>query len=126
MKFTNYYGIDISKSKFDVVDQSGVYHQYSNDLSGFKGFVSSLGDGSCCVMESTGVYHQQLANYLSAKGLYVSVVNPIVTKRFMQMHLRRHKTDKADAAMICLYAQQYLAPQYKAPPGLPGRMPNAV
>lgn len=116
MKFTNYYGIDISKSKFDVVDQSGVHTQYSNDLAGFEMFSKALEEGSCCVMESTGVYHQQLANYLCSKDIYTSVVNPIVTKRFMQLHLRRHKTDKADAEMLCAYAQQYAAPRYTPPP----------
>lgn len=116
MEFTNYYGIDISKDTFDVMDRSGLHSKYSNDLKGFKAFYDSLSIGSCCLMESTGSYHQQLANFLSSKEVYVSVINPIVTKRFMQMQLRRHKTDKADAGMLCLYAQHYVSARYTPPP----------
>ena len=105
-KFTNYYGIDISKDVFDVVDQAGKHHQYSNNKEGFKQFYKQLNKTGCCVMEATGVYQVQLADYLHAKGIFVSVVNPLVIKRFIQMNMRRIKTDKADAKMICKYAQQ--------------------
>ena len=35
-KNKQFYGIDISKDVFDVVDQEDNHHQYSNDHSGFK------------------------------------------------------------------------------------------
>jgi transposase len=57
-------------------------------------------------MESTGSYHQQLAHYLNDKQVKVSVVNPLVVKRFIQMKLQHNKTDKSDAKMIALYAQE--------------------
>lgn len=105
-EFKNYYGIDISKDVFDVVDENGKHTQYSNTTKGFKLFNGSIDLGSCFVMEATGVYHVQLAEYLYSKGHFVSVVNPLILKRFIQMNLRRIKTDKADAEMICKYAQQ--------------------
>ena len=56
-------------------------------------------------MEATGYYHQQLAYFLFEKGIKVSVENPLSVKRFGQMRLSKVKTDKADAKMICMYAQ---------------------
>ena len=57
-------------------------------------------------MEATGCYHHKLAMFLYEKGIIVSVVNPLVIKRFIQMKLRRLKTDKSDAFMIYSYASE--------------------
>ena len=65
-------------------------------------------------MESTGVYHQQLADYLYSRGRFVSVLNALVIKRYIQMHMRRVKTDKADAAMICRYAMSHELRPYQS------------
>jgi transposase len=105
-KSINYFGIDISKDVFDVVNTSGDYFQYENNFKGFKKFVKELDGSSHCVMESTGYYHQQLAYFLLEKEIKVSVENPISVKRFIQMKLSKIKTDKSDAKMICEYAQQ--------------------
>lgn len=115
-KFTNYYGIDISKDVFDVVDCNGIHHQFDNHLKGFKNFLKIVEPQSCCVMEATGVYHAQLANFLYEHGVFTSVVNPLVIKRFIQMNLRRVKTDKADAEMICKYAQLNALKSYEPAP----------
>ena len=52
------------------------------------------------VMEATGIYHARLALKLYESGRCVSVVNPLVIKRFAQMQLSRVKSDKADADLI--------------------------
>ena len=56
-------------------------------------------------MEYTGSYYQQLAIYLYENDVSVSVINPLVLKRFIQMKLQHNKTDKGDAKMIVQYAQ---------------------
>ena len=103
--YTDYFGIDISKETFDVVNKRGQHFQFSNDTKGFTRFNKIITQGSICVMEVTGIYHLRLAKYLHSKNILVSVVNPLRIKRFSQMLLRRNKTDKADARMICRYAQ---------------------
>lgn len=115
-KSKNYYGIDISKDVIDVMDKNGKHKQYANELKGFKQLLKQTDAESYFVMEATGVYHSQLANYLYEKGEQVSVVNPLVIKRYMQMNLRRIKTDKADAEMISKYAQQNELQAYKPAP----------
>lgn len=104
-EITNYFGIDISKDVFDVVDSCGNHFQFSNCKEGFDDFLGILDIYSHCVMESTAFYHVQLANALFQAGIKVSVENPLAVKRFIQMHLSRVKTDKSDAKMICQYAQ---------------------
>jgi len=100
-----YFGIDISKDVFDVMNSNGNYFQFENDHIGFKKFVKLLSQKSHCVMEATGYYHYKLAYYLVENNIKVSVENPLSVKRFIQMRLSKIKTDKSDAKMICLYAQ---------------------
>lgn len=105
-KSTLFFGIDISKDSFDVYSDKMGYNSYSNTKDGFKAFLKVLNRASHCVMEATGCYHHKLAMFLYEKGIKVSVVNPLVIKRFIQMKLRRLKTDKSDAFMIYSYASE--------------------
>ena len=101
----SYFGIDISKDVFDVVDSKGNHYQFENDFKGYKAFKKLLDNESHCVMEATGYYHYKLAYYLLENEIKVSVENPLSVKRFIQMKLSKVKTDKSDAKMICEYAK---------------------
>ncbi|RLD71698.1 MAG: IS110 family transposase, partial [Bacteroidetes bacterium] len=114
--YTDYFGIDISKETFDVVNKNGKHFQFSNDIKGFAQFKRIITQGSICVMEVTGIYHLCLAKYLYSKNILTAVVNPLRIKRFSQMLLRRNKTDKADARMISLYAQDQKVDLWKPAP----------
>ena len=105
-KDIKYFGIDISHLVFDVTDSDGNYHQFKNNVTGFKKFIKHLGAASHCVMEATGYYHYQLAYYLQENSIKVSVENPLAVKRFIQMRLSKIKTDKSDSKLICEYAKQ--------------------
>lgn len=113
-KYTEIYGVDISKDVFDVQNSKGDYFQLSNDEKGFKNFVKKLSKGELVVMEATGYYHYCLAQYLYQQGYMVSVVNPLSVKRFIQMKLSKIKTDKSDAKAICDYAILNEVPLYTA------------
>jgi len=105
---TNYTGIDISKSFFDVAVPNGELHRYykfSNDESGFKELLKVLGADSHVIMEASGPYYLRLACNLYEQGISVSVVNPLVIRRFCQMRLSRAKTDKKDSRMIAEYGR---------------------
>ncbi len=105
-KSTIFVGIDISKDTFDIHDGVEGHFQFRNDLKGFALFAKRLKPGHWCVMEATGCYHQRLAIYLYEMGVHVTVVNPLVIKRFIQMKLNHVKTDRSDAMMICRYGQE--------------------
>lgn len=102
-KNTDYYGIDISKSTFDVYNEKAGHHQFKNDKTGFKTFVDFLDKNSHCIMEATGYYHYPLACFLVNNSIDVTVENPLKIKRFVQMKLSKVKTDKADAKFIWEY-----------------------
>lgn len=99
------YGIDVSKDTIDVVCKKE-HWIFENNTKGFKQFKKTIKDKSLCLMEVTGIYHLQLATFLYKNDIDVAVINPLSIKRFSQMHLRRNKTDKADAKMIALYGEK--------------------
>lgn len=101
-KSIKFYGIDILKDVFDVLNQEGVYYQFTNDYKDFKKFTKVLKPNNHCVMEATGCYHFRLAYYLQENSSLVSVENPLSVKRFIQMKLSKIKTDKSDSKMIYL------------------------
>ncbi|MDP9077281.1 MAG: IS110 family transposase [Bacteroidota bacterium] len=105
---TNYTGIDISKSFFDVAFSNEgrySYYKFSNDRDGFKALFKILPLDSHVVMEASGPYYLQLACFLHDEGIAVSVINPLVIRRFSQMRMSRAKTDKKDAKMIAEYGK---------------------
>jgi transposase len=112
-------GFDVSKSYFDLSvlgsDKKAFTSQFSNNAQGFKALSAVLPADAHCVMEATGPYYMQLAMWLFNAGFRVSVINPLVIRRFAQMQLRRVKTDKADASLIAEYGR-FTNPQTWRPP----------
>ena len=112
-------GIDISKDSFDIAYREnggfryGTYEQCEAGYEGFIKHIKSLGVELHCVMEATGIYHLRLAVRLHRAGFKVSAINPLVIKRYGQMRLRRTKTDKADAQLICEYAEHNELPLWQ-------------
>jgi transposase len=103
---TNYAGVDISKEFFDVAIKGAEgyrYFKFSNDAAGFVSLLNILPASCRVVMEASGPYYLRLACYLTMEGTGVSVVNPLVIRRFCQMRMSRAKTDKKDALMIAEY-----------------------
>ncbi len=100
-------GIDISKQTFDVSflkeNKKWEHKVYHNNKTGFKQLIKAVGLNNTFVMEASGPYYLQLANFLHEKGVKVSVVNPLVIKRYSQMKMIRAKTDKKDAQIIASY-----------------------
>lgn len=115
---TNYTGIDISKLFFDVaIPFEGKYRHYkfSNDEVGFKALLKVLPEGAHLVMEASGPYYLRLATFVFEQKMAVSVINPLVIRRFCQMRMSRTKTDKKDAVMIAEYGKTERPALWKAP-----------
>jgi transposase len=103
-------GIDISKERFDVALLRGgkyKHKKFRNARKGFEelsGWLGKLGVETLhACMESTGIYGEELAEYLYDQGFSVSMVNPARIKGFAQSELRRSKTDKLDASLIARF-----------------------
>lgn len=102
-------GIDVSKQTFDVAwqeSEQGNHQVFAYTDEGIAELLGSTPEDSHYVMESTGIYHTRLALKLHQAGRAVSVINPLVIKRYAQMQLSRVKSDKADAALISRYGRE--------------------
>lgn len=108
------YGIDISKDVFDAYSPCSGHRQFGNAATGFRQLLKVLPKNALVVMEATGYYHTPLAQFLSKKGVRVSVVNPLSVKRSIQMKLAKVKTDKSDARAIFEYGLSNDVPLYTA------------
>jgi len=111
-----YVGIDISKSWFDSFDNSGNSHQqFANNLQGWQAFTEHLPQDSWVVMEASGPYYLGLACWLADHKIPVSVVNPLVIRRYGQMLLSRTKTDAKDAQLIARYGAEQPVERWTPP-----------
>lgn len=102
-------GIDISKKWFDAawqVDGQGRHQRFEYTDEDIGQLLAQTPEAAHYVMEATGTYHARLALRLHESGRRVSVVNPLVIKRFSQMQLSRVKSDRADAELIRRYGEQ--------------------
>ena len=114
-------GIDISKHKFDAaymtVERKWQRGTFENTSEGFKIFFKWLATKNIekChgVMEATGRYGEDLANFLYVCGCEVSVVNPAQIKYYGRSLLKRTKTDKIDSQLIAEFAQRHELSEWK-------------
>ncbi len=100
----NYVGVDVSKDSFDAYNIELGGRQFSNDEVGFKLFKKWTSSSVHVVMEASGPYYLRLAHQLHEWNIVVSIVNPLVIRRFCQMNLQRAKTDSKDAVSISQFA----------------------
>jgi len=109
-------GIDVSKETLAIchlVEEKLQHLETENSQAGFKQLVKQCGTDSLYVMEATGIYYLQLAYYLYEQGAQVVVVNPVIIKRYIQMHLGKGKSDKKDAQWIRRYGEQNQVASWK-------------
>ncbi|MDE6590556.1 MAG: IS110 family transposase [Oscillospiraceae bacterium] len=110
----NAVGIDVSKGKSmvsvqrpfnETVAKPFEVRHTGSKLKQLADYLKSLDGETRVVMEHTGRYYEQIAQYLHDAGLYVSAVNPKLIKDYGSGNSLRHvKTDKADAKKIAKYA----------------------
>lgn len=106
-------GIDISKSTFDAYfelkskPQRGKFENTTVGCLSFEEWLRKLHvDNPLVCMEATGRYYELLAYHCASRQVAVSVVNPNQVKRFGESQLRRNKSDRADAKLICQYGER--------------------
>jgi len=112
---TAYVGIDVAKTKLDVVLRLGeraIHQVFANTAEGFTAldaWLSSFGLSPVQVricLEATGSYSDALALDLFARGYTLSVLNPAVLVDYRRSQNIRSKTDKLDAHLLARYAQE--------------------
>lgn len=118
-------GVDVSKAKLDVAlllaNDKFKSKVFANDAVGFKAILQWLNQVSDApaslhiCMEATGAYHEALACFLSDQGVLVSVVNPLLVKRFAEANRLRNKTDGGDAKCLAQFCKSQQPERWEAP-----------
>ncbi len=110
-----YYGIDIASEKHNccIIDEKEhVLHEFSftNDQPGFSQLLHFLdhpgipnGVKKHIGLEATGVYGENLTEFLRRNGFEATTLNPLsVKKQLTATTLRKTKTDKSDAKFLAV------------------------
>jgi len=118
-------GIDIAKAKFNAALLIGgrVRHAaFPNTEPGFEQLLAWLAkqrpDPAAPVhacMEATGNWGLDLAAFLHAAAVPVSIVNPARIKAYGDSELARNKTDRLDAALIARFCRAQVPPAWTPP-----------
>jgi transposase len=123
-------GIDVAKAHLDAVllrqDGSEGYQRVSNSETGYQALGEWLqqeqGEDLPVCLEATGRYGDGIATYLHEHRYRVSIVNPASVKHFAAALMKRHKTDKSDAAVLARYATHMQPKRWQPPPELKSQM----
>ena len=108
----NAVGIDVSKGKSmiavmrpfgEIVASPFEVNHTTEELSKLVEMLKKLDGETKIVMECTGVYHLPIAYALNESELFVSTVNPIITRKYDNNSIRKSKNDKVDAIKIANY-----------------------
>jgi transposase len=121
----DYLGLDIAKASFDahLIAATGKHHaHFLNTQAGFGQLAAWLAlhrspnsEPLHACMEATGNWGLDLAAWLFAAGVTVSIVNPRQIKAFGESELSRNKTDKLDAALIARFCRAHAPPAWTPP-----------
>ncbi|STZ10418.1 Transposase IS116/IS110/IS902 family [Moraxella caviae] len=112
MNHCSYLGIDVSKRKLDLALLNNINSRkrktkvFDNNAKGFELLLDWLNKNVDkdlselrIIIESTGVYHRSLAYFLADHGLFVSLINPADSHKFIASG-NLHKTDQCDAIAL--------------------------
>jgi len=112
-------GVDVAKDAVVVAcdAQSFPVHSITNQRASLLAWLKSLPAGSRIGLESTGGYHELLADLAYMQGHTVFLLNPLDTRHYAKAMGNRAKTDRVDAELIArLIAQEHMRLRPYTPP----------
>jgi transposase len=113
MSQTYFCGIDVSKDSFSVAIKNGSFifkdRLFSMDRTGFSNFenlISPFKPYLTIAMESTGIYHKNLLNFLLLRGYNTKEIDPYKMWRFFRFaNPKPTVTDKKSAKTIVQFLE---------------------
>jgi transposase len=97
-------GIDVAKHELVVARLgSTAVVTIANDKRSIRAWLASVPKAALLGVESTGGYHEELAQAAHARGVKVYVLNPRAVRDYARGIGRRGKTDRIDAQVIARY-----------------------
>lgn len=113
-------GVDVSKDTLDIAGSPGKAQLcIANGARDIGRWLKGLPPNACVAMESTGRYHQRLAELARDAGLRVYVLNPKRVWHAARGDGRRSKTDRIDAQVIAKFLQDHIGDLHEWCPGTP-------
>lgn len=112
-------GIDVAKDTVVVAcaEQHFPVQEIRNQRAALRRWLKSLPAGSRLGLESTGSYHEVLADLAHALGHTVYLLNPRETRHYAKAMGARAKTDRVDAILLArLVAQEHRGLRPYTPP----------
>lgn len=115
---TEILGADVAKDEVVVAmhGQSQV-RAIVNERKAIDAWLATLPEGSIVAMESTGIYHQLLAQRAHCAGMRVYVLNARDVHFYAKALGARGKTDRVDAGLIARYAAEHHVKLHAWQPG---------
>lgn len=112
------HGVDVAKDEVVVAAHgNSQIRALVNRKSVLDTWLATLPKGSIVAMESTGIYHQLLAQRAHHAGMRVYVLNARDVHFYAKAMGARGKTDRVDAALIARYAAEHHAKLHAWQPG---------
>ena len=98
-------GADVDSRFVMVACAAGSFkpHRIANERKAILAWLRTVPRGSRLAMESTGSYHELLAELAHQAGLQAFIINARDLRRYGQSIGRRGKTDRVDAEVIARY-----------------------
>jgi transposase len=94
-------GVDVASAHLDVaVDGRAGVVRVDNTDAAIGRWLRALPPGSRLALESTGRYHERLAQLAHACGMVVYVLDPRAVRQYARGMGQRGKTDRLDAQML--------------------------
>ncbi len=112
-------GVDVAKAAVGVACAESCFPVQSvpNQRGSLRAWLKSLPAGSRIGLESTGAYHELLADLAQAQGHTAFLLNPLDTRHYAKAMGTRAKTDRVDAELIArLIAQEHRRLRPYTPP----------
>jgi transposase len=115
---TEIHGADVAKDEVVVAMHGHTRVQaIANERAAIDAWLRTLPSGSIIAMESTGIYHQLLAQRAHAAQMRVYVLNARDVHFYAKALGARGKTDRVDAGLIARYAAEHHAKLHAWQPG---------
>jgi transposase len=115
---TEIHGVDVAKDEVVIAMVSQIsVRAIANERSAIDAWLGMLPKGSIVAMESTGIYHQLLAQRAHHAGMQVYVLNARDVHFYAKALGARGKTDRVDAGLIARYAAEHHAKLHAWQPG---------
>ena len=116
-----FWGVDVAKAELVIAGslKPSSPSAIGNDMASIRSWLAQLALGSVIAMESTGRYHQLLAQMATEAGMSVYVLNAKDVHFYAKALGVRGKTDKVDAVVIVRYIAEHHESLHAWQPGSP-------